>query len=167
MGRQHYTRPDVPPPRSLRRPGVQATGASVRGRRRCSRRVAFALAFKLRFLDASGGIPDRYWTMLTARSPSSRSARRSCSSVLGLHGKWWRYFQLPDLWPVVRAAAVASGLLVAVFTLAKPYAYSLPRSIVVFDFLLTSSCSGAPAWRGAWSPSGPSERPAGAGPAAC
>ncbi len=57
--------------------------------------------------------------------------------VLGLHGKWWRYFQLPDLWPVVRAAAVASGLLVAVFTLAKPYAYNLPRSVVVFDFLLT------------------------------
>ena len=27
--------------------------------------AAFALAFKLRFLDASGGIPDRYWTMLT------------------------------------------------------------------------------------------------------
>ena len=38
---------------------------------------------------------------------------------------------------MVRAAAVASGLLVAVFTLAKPYAYSLPRSVVVFDFLLT------------------------------
>ncbi len=42
--------------------------------------------------------------------------------VLGLHRKWWRYFQLPDLWPVVRASAVASMLLVAVFTLAKPYA---------------------------------------------
>ena len=27
--------------------------------------AAFALAFSLRFLDAPGGIPERYWTMLT------------------------------------------------------------------------------------------------------
>jgi FlaA1/EpsC-like NDP-sugar epimerase len=99
--------------------------------------IAFALAFKLRFLDASGGIPDRYWTMLTGAIVFVALGKAVVFSVLGLHRKWWRYFQLPDLWPVVRAAAIASGLLVAVFTLAKPYAYSLPRSVVVFDFLLT------------------------------
>ena len=99
--------------------------------------AAFALAFKLRFLDASGGIPDRYWTMFTGAIVFVALGKAIVFSVLGLHRKWWRYFQLPDLWPVVRAAAVASGLLVAVFTLAKPYAYSLPRSVVVFDFLLT------------------------------
>jgi FlaA1/EpsC-like NDP-sugar epimerase len=99
--------------------------------------AAFALAFKLRFLDASGGIPDRYWTMLTGAIVFVAVGKAVVFSVLGLHRKWWRYFQLPDLWPVVRAAAVASGLLVAVFTLAKPYAYNLPRSVVVFDFLLT------------------------------
>ncbi len=99
--------------------------------------AAFALAFKLRFLDASGGIPDRYWTMLTGTVAFVALGKAIVFGVLGLHGKWWRYFQLPDLWPVVRAAAVASGLLVAVFTLAKPYAYSIPRSVVVFDFLLT------------------------------
>ncbi|HEY7151896.1 MAG TPA: nucleoside-diphosphate sugar epimerase/dehydratase [Solirubrobacterales bacterium] len=99
--------------------------------------IAFGLAFKLRFLDASGGIPDRYWTMLTGAIVFVAVGKAIVFSVLGLHGKWWRYFQLPDLWPVVRAAAVASGLLVAVFTLAKPYAYNLPRSVVVFDFLLT------------------------------
>ncbi len=99
--------------------------------------VAFALAFQLRFLDATGGIPDRYWTMLTGTIVFVAVGKAIVFSVLGLHGKWWRYFQLPDLWPVVRAAAVASGLLVAVFTLAKPYAYNLPRSVVVFDFLLT------------------------------
>jgi FlaA1/EpsC-like NDP-sugar epimerase len=99
--------------------------------------AAFALAFKLRFLDASGGIPDRYWTMLTGSIVFVALGKAVVFSVLGLHRKWWRYFQLPDLWPVVRAAAVASGLLVAVFTLAKPYAYNLPRSVVVFDFLLT------------------------------
>ena len=97
--------------------------------------AAFALAFKLRFLDVPGGIPERYETCSRARSPSSRSARRSCSSVFGLHQKWWRYFRLPDLWPLVRAARVAVGLMVLVFAVAKPYADDLPRSVVVFDFL--------------------------------
>jgi FlaA1/EpsC-like NDP-sugar epimerase len=99
--------------------------------------ASFALAFQLRFLDASGGIPGRYWTMLTGSIVFVALGKSIVFSVLGLHQKWWRYFQLPDLWPVVRAAAVASGLLVAVFTLAKPYAYNLPRSVVVFDLLLT------------------------------
>jgi FlaA1/EpsC-like NDP-sugar epimerase len=99
--------------------------------------AAFALAFRLRFLDAEGGIPDRYWTILTGSIVFVALGKAVVFSLLGLHRKWWRYFQLPDLWPVVRASAVASGLLVAVFTLAKPYAHSLPRSVVVFDFLLT------------------------------
>ncbi len=99
--------------------------------------AAFALAFTLRFLDTPGGIPDRYWTMLTGTIAFVAIGKAIVFSLFGLHQKWWRYFQLPDLWPVVRAAAVTSGLLVAVFTLAKPYAYSLPRSVVVFDFLLT------------------------------
>ena len=106
--------------------------------------AAFALAFQLRFLDAPGGIPDRYWTMLTGTIVFVALGKAIVFSVLGLNQKWWRYFQLPDLWPVVRAAAVASGLLVAVFTLAKPYAYNLPRSVVVFDFLLTVGLVG---WR--------------------
>ncbi|MGH2926335.1 MAG: polysaccharide biosynthesis protein [Solirubrobacterales bacterium] len=99
--------------------------------------LAFALAFKLRFLDASGGIPSRYWTMLTGTIVFVAIGKSVVFGLLGLHGKWWRYFQLPDLWPVIRAAAVATGLLVAVFTLAKPYAYNIPRSIVVFDLMLT------------------------------
>jgi len=99
--------------------------------------AAFALAFMLRFLDSPGGIPDRYWTMLTGSVAFVALGKAIVFGILGLHRKWWRYFQLPDLWPVVRAAAVASGLLVAFFTLAKPYAYNLPRSVIVFDFVLT------------------------------
>jgi FlaA1/EpsC-like NDP-sugar epimerase len=99
--------------------------------------VAFGLAFRLRFLDAAGGIPDRYWTMLTGSVAFVAVGKAAVFRAFGLHRKWWRYFQLPDLWSVVRAAAVASGLLVAIFTLAKPYAYNLPRSVIVFDFLLT------------------------------
>jgi FlaA1/EpsC-like NDP-sugar epimerase len=99
--------------------------------------ASFALAFQLRFLDSPGGIPHRYWTMLLGTVGFVALGKATVFSALGLNQKWWRYFQLPDLWPVVRAAAVASGLLVAIFTLAKPYAYNLPRSVVVFDFLLT------------------------------
>jgi FlaA1/EpsC-like NDP-sugar epimerase len=99
--------------------------------------AAFGLAFRLRFLDAPGGIPDRYWTMLTGSVAFVALGKAVVFDLLGLHQNWWRYFRLPDLWPVLRAAAIASGLLVAVFTLAKPYAYSLPRSVFVLDLLLT------------------------------
>jgi FlaA1/EpsC-like NDP-sugar epimerase len=99
--------------------------------------TAFALAFVLRFLDVPFGIPHRYVTMLAGSIAFVAIGKAIVFEILGLHRKWWRYFQLPDLWPVVRAAAVASGILVAVFTLAKPYSYNLPRSVVVFDFLLT------------------------------
>jgi FlaA1/EpsC-like NDP-sugar epimerase len=99
--------------------------------------AAFALAFRLRFLDAPGGIPHRYVVMLTGSVALVALGKALVFEVFRLHQNLWRYFQLPDLWPVVRAAAVASGLLVAIFTLAKPYAYNLPRSVVVYDFLLT------------------------------
>ena len=99
--------------------------------------MAFGLAFRLRFLDAADGIPDRYWTMLTGSVAFVAVGKAVVFRAFGLHRKWWRYFQLPDLWSVVRAAAIASGLLVGVFTLAKPYPSNLPRSVIVFDFLLT------------------------------
>jgi FlaA1/EpsC-like NDP-sugar epimerase len=99
--------------------------------------IAFALAFVLRFIDVPIGIPGRYLTMLAGSIAFVAIGKSIIFEILGLHRKWWRYFQLPDMWPVVRASAVASGILVAVFTLAKPYAYNLPRSVVVFDFLLT------------------------------
>src|SRR3954453_21924067 len=83
--------------------------------------AAFALAFALRFLDVPFGIPHRYVTMLAGSGAFVGIGKSIVFEVLGLHRKWWRYFQLPDLWPVVRASAVASGILVAVFTLAKPY----------------------------------------------
>jgi FlaA1/EpsC-like NDP-sugar epimerase len=99
--------------------------------------AAFALAFQIRFLDAAGGIPHRYVVMLAGSVTIVALGKALVFEVFKLHQNLWRYFQLPDLWPVVRAAAVASGLLVGVFTLAKPYAYNLPRSVVVYDFLLT------------------------------
>ena len=99
--------------------------------------AAFALAFQLRFLDASGGIPHRYLTMLAGSVAFVAIGTSLVYEVLGLHRDWWRYFRLPELWPLVRAAALASALVVAVFVLAKPYAYGLPRSVIVFNLILT------------------------------
>jgi FlaA1/EpsC-like NDP-sugar epimerase len=99
--------------------------------------AAFALAFQLRFLDASGGIPHRYLTMLAGSVAFVAIGTSLVYEVLGLHRDWWRYFRLPELWPLVRAAALASALVVAVFVLAKPYADGLPRSVIVFNLILT------------------------------
>jgi FlaA1/EpsC-like NDP-sugar epimerase len=98
--------------------------------------AAFALAFKLRFLDVAGGIPDRYETMLVGSVAFVAVGKALVLELFGQHQQWWRYFRLPDLWPLLRALAVGSGILVLVFVLAKPYPDSLPRSVVIFDFLL-------------------------------
>ena len=99
--------------------------------------AAYALAFKLRFLDAPGGIPGRYETMLAGSVAFVALGTALVLELFGVHQQWWRYFRLPDLWPLVRALAVASALLLLVFTLVQPYDYSLPRSVLIFYFLLS------------------------------
>ena len=98
--------------------------------------AAFALAFVLRFVDEGGQIPDRYVTMLVGSVAFVGIGKSLILEVLGQHHQWWRYFRLPDLWPLIRALAVASALLVLIFVLVKPYPDSLPRSVVIFDFIL-------------------------------
>jgi FlaA1/EpsC-like NDP-sugar epimerase len=98
--------------------------------------MAFALAFQLRFLD-SPGLPERYTTMLLHSVVFVAIGKTIVFDVLGLHREWWRYFRLPELWPVVRASAIATGLLVAVFVLLRPFNSGLPRSVIVFDFILS------------------------------
>jgi FlaA1/EpsC-like NDP-sugar epimerase len=104
--------------------------------------LAFALAFKLRFLDVAGGIPEHYEDMLAGSIAFVAIGQALVLDLLGQHQKWWRYFRLPDLWPLVRAVFVAVALLVLVFAVAKPYADDLPRSVVVFDFLLLTVFAG-------------------------
>ncbi len=101
--------------------------------------LAFAVAFQLRFLGDvgdEGGIPGRYVTMLLSSVAFVAIGKALVLDLLGQHQQWWRYFRLPDLWPLVRALFVATLLMVLIFLLAKPFDYSLPRSVVVFDFLL-------------------------------
>jgi FlaA1/EpsC-like NDP-sugar epimerase len=99
--------------------------------------LAFGLAFRLRFLDVPAGIPERYWTMLWASIAFVAVGKTLIFGALGLHQKWWRYYGLADLWLILRAVAVASAVMVVVFTVAKPFDDSIPRSVVVIDFMLT------------------------------
>ena len=104
--------------------------------------LAFGLAFRLRFLDTAGGIPERYWTMLWGTIAVVAIVKSLVFEVLGLHREWWRYFRLPELWPLFRAVAISSALVVGGFVLTRPYSYGLPRSVIVYDFLLTFMFTG-------------------------
>ena len=104
--------------------------------------LAFYLAFRLRFLDTPSGTPDRYVDMLVGSIAFVALGKAAIFTLLGLHAKWWRYFSLGDVWPILRAAAFASAVLLAVFVLAKPYPDSLPRSIAILDFVFTVALLG-------------------------
>ncbi|MCD6014565.1 MAG: polysaccharide biosynthesis protein CapD [Solirubrobacterales bacterium] len=104
--------------------------------------AAFALAFILRFLDEGGNIPERYETMLVGSIAFVAIGKALVLDLLGMHQQWWRYFRLPDLWPLVRSLAIASVLLLLVYVLAKPYPDSLPRSVLILDFILSCALLG-------------------------
>src|ERR687896_190512 len=99
--------------------------------------LAWYLAFQLRFVDLPNGIPGRYEEILTGSIVFVAVGKTIVFSLLGLHQKWWRYFALRDFGIVIRAAAVATAILIAVFVIAQPFSDDLPRSVVVLDFILT------------------------------
>ena len=104
--------------------------------------IAFALAFVLRFLDDGGHLPERYQTMLLGSVAFVAIGKSVILELLGQHQQWWRYFRLPDLWPLFRSLFVATVVIVLVFVLAKPYADSLPRSVIILDFILSCALLG-------------------------
>jgi FlaA1/EpsC-like NDP-sugar epimerase len=99
--------------------------------------AAYYLAFRLRFLDAPGGIPERYDHMLANSIGFVVVGQLIIFYVFGLYEKWWRYFRLPDMISVLRACAVSTAILAITFLLLKPFNDQIPRSVVVSDFLLT------------------------------
>jgi FlaA1/EpsC-like NDP-sugar epimerase len=99
--------------------------------------VAFLLAFRLRFLDDAGGIPDRYWTLFLQSVAFVAIGKVIIFAAFGLYQKWWRYVGLRDFAGIVRAVAVSSLILVFVFAVVKPFDDSLPRSVAVIDFMFT------------------------------
>jgi FlaA1/EpsC-like NDP-sugar epimerase len=99
--------------------------------------LAFYLAFQLRFFDEFRGMPPRYEDMLWTSIAVVALGKALLFSVMGLHQKWWRYFNLGDTWAIVRASALASVLMLAVYTLAQPFEINIPRSVLILDFLFT------------------------------
>ncbi len=98
---------------------------------------AYYLAFAIRFIDEPGGIPDRYTEMLRGSIVFVAIGMTIVFSLMGLHQKWWRYFNLGDIWAVLRACAVGTALLIAVFVLSKPFSSPMPRSVLIYDFVFT------------------------------
>ncbi len=97
--------------------------------------IAFYLAFRLRFLDE--GLPQRYETLFIQAVGFVVAGKIVVFSAFGLYQKWWRYVSGRDFLLVARAVAVASAILVVAFTVIQPFAYDLPRSVAVMDFVLT------------------------------
>src|SRR3954451_1040348 len=89
--------------------------------------LAFFLAFRLRFLDDPGGIPDRYQTLLVQSIGLVAVGKVTIFAAFGLYQKWWRYVAGRDFLSILRAVAVSSAILVVVFTVAQPFADDLPR----------------------------------------
>src|SRR5215470_3397654 len=99
--------------------------------------LAYYLAFQLRFLDEPHGWPHRYEALFAQSVGFVVAGKLVIFAAFGLYQKWWRYVSGRDFMLIARAVAVASALLVVVFTVAKPFSPSLPRSVEVTDFVLT------------------------------
>ncbi|MEX2107545.1 MAG: nucleoside-diphosphate sugar epimerase/dehydratase [Solirubrobacterales bacterium] len=99
--------------------------------------LAFYLAFQLRFLDEPRGMPHRYDVLFIQAVGFVVLGKVAVFAAFGLYQKWWRYVSGGDFVTIVRAVAVASGILVVLFTVAQPFDHDLPRSVAVMDFILT------------------------------
>jgi FlaA1/EpsC-like NDP-sugar epimerase len=99
--------------------------------------LAFYAAFRLRFLETEGGVPERYRDMLWGSIAFVVAGKLIVFGGFGLYEKWWRYFRLPDYAAVLRAAAVSTAILALTFLLIQPFDDPIPRSVLVTDFLLT------------------------------
>jgi FlaA1/EpsC-like NDP-sugar epimerase len=99
--------------------------------------LSLYLAFRLRFLDAPHGLPHRYAVLFVQAVGFVVIGKIAVFAVLGLYQKWWRYISGRDFLLIVRAVAVASAVVVVLFTVLQPFEHNLPRSVVVMDFVLT------------------------------
>jgi FlaA1/EpsC-like NDP-sugar epimerase len=97
--------------------------------------LSFYLAFRLRFLDE--GVPHRYEVLFLQAVAFVVAGKLAVFAAFGLYQKWWRYVSGRDFLAIARAVAVASAILVVLFTVLKPFEHTLPRSVAVMDFMLT------------------------------
>jgi FlaA1/EpsC-like NDP-sugar epimerase len=99
--------------------------------------LAFYLAFRLRFLDDPHGLPHRYLVLFAQSVAFVAAGKLLVFAAFGLYQKWWRYVSGRDFLLILRAVAVSSGAMIIAFAVLQPFANSLPRSVVVMDFVLT------------------------------
>ena len=96
--------------------------------------AAWYLAFALRF---DYGIPSRYERLLQETIVVVIAVKISVFILFRLYDHWWRYLSIRDMWAVARAVTVASLLAEVVVYLLDPVeGLRVPRSIVVFDWLI-------------------------------
>src|SRR5919106_1042960 len=77
----------------------------------CLVALAFYAAFRLRFLETEGGVPDHYREMLWQSIGFVVAGKLIVFWRFGLYEKWWRYFRLPDYFDVLKAVVVSSAIL--------------------------------------------------------
>lgn len=99
--------------------------------------IAYFLAFQLRFLDEGWVIPDRFLDLFLASVGFVVVGKIAIFYAFGLYQKWWRFVGGRDYIRVAQAVVVASLVLVVAFAVIKPFVAPLPRTVGVFDFLLT------------------------------
>ncbi len=99
--------------------------------------LAYFLAFQLRFLDEGWVIPDRFLDLFLASVGFVVVGKVLIFHAFGLYQKWWRFVGGRDYLRVAQAVVFASLVLVVAFAVLKPFAAPLPRTVGVFDFLLT------------------------------
>ena len=99
--------------------------------------LAYFLAFQLRFLDEGWVIPERFLDLFLASVGFVVVGKVLIFHAFGLYQKWWRFVGGRDYIRVAQAVVFASLVLVVAFAVLKPFAAPLPRTVGVFDFLLT------------------------------
>src|SRR5919106_223988 len=76
----------------------------------CLVALAFYAAFRLRFLETEGGVPDRYREMLWGAIGFVVVGKLVVFGGFRLYEKWWRYFRLPDFGDLVKAVLLSSAI---------------------------------------------------------
>ena len=99
---------------------------------------AYYLAFRLRFLESAGGLPEPYSDMLWGSIGFVVVGTVAALAAFRLYEKWWRYFRLPDFVALVKATSISALVLLIALYLLRPFDEAIPRSVLVTYFLLST-----------------------------
>jgi FlaA1/EpsC-like NDP-sugar epimerase len=105
----------------------------------CLVALAYLGAYLLRF---DQGIPPRYEDLLRDTIAFVVVGKVAIFAAFGMYHKWWRYVGLRDLEAILKAAVVASLVMVAALYIWSPTDNDIPRSVAVMDLLLTVALIG-------------------------